>query len=263
MKCILLPQSLTAKKKTLIPGAAVFIALALTACGGSNALAAPTPIVTRTVTVSPSASAKPSVKATHKAVTPKKAAAVAAAPALLVVPAPYGGPAYSGIEPQYVQFSGDAGNVVAAISWSSWTATKATGTGTMDIQGCVPDCATGSETPTPAYLVLSDPVNGKFTAIAEYVNGRNDATMWPEIASQADPAGEPELARSAPAALSNGLPATGVWFPAGFPDVACGPPTHSAAFANPDGLNTSYLQQQQGGPYSVDVDDPASSPCNS
>jgi hypothetical protein len=156
MKYILLPQSWTAKKKTLIPAAAVFTALALSACGGANALAAATPIVTRTVTVSLSASAKPSVKATHKAVTPTKAAAVAAAPALLVVPAPYGGPAYSGIEPQYVQFSGDAGNVVAAISWSSWTATRATGTGTVDLQGCVPDCATGSETPTPAYLVLSD-----------------------------------------------------------------------------------------------------------
>jgi len=189
MKCTLLPQRWPGRNKILIPASAVFIALGLSACGGSNALAAPAPIVTRTVTVSPSA--KPSVKATQYAVAPKKVAAVAAAPALLVVPAVYGGPAYSGIEPQYVQFSGDAGNVVAAISWSSWTATMATGNGTVDIQGCVPDCATGSETPTPAYLVLSDPVNGKFTAIAEYINGRNDATMWPEIASQADPAGEP------------------------------------------------------------------------
>jgi len=32
--------------------------------------------------------------------------------------------------------------------------------------------------------------------------------------------------------------------------------THSAAFANPEGLNTSYLQQ--GNSYIVDVDDPAS-----
>ena len=188
------------QKKILIPAGAIFIAFALSACGGSNALAAPAPIVTRTVTVSPSASAKPSVKAPHKAVVVKKAAAVGAPPALLVVPALYGGPAYSGVEPQYVQFSGDAGNVVTAISWSSWTATKATGNGTVDLQGCVPDCATGSETPTPAYLVLSDPVNGKFTAIAEYVNGRNDATMWPEIVDQADPPGTPFPARAAPAA---------------------------------------------------------------
>jgi hypothetical protein len=37
MKCALLPHSLTAQKKTLIPAAAVFIAFVLTACGGSNA----------------------------------------------------------------------------------------------------------------------------------------------------------------------------------------------------------------------------------
>jgi hypothetical protein len=238
------------------------LAAGLFACGtaaaaASHPAAAPGDVrVTVTVTATP--------KATHRAIAvPKTPAATAAAagPALLVVPAVYGGPAYSGIEPQYVQFSGDAGNVVAAISWSTWTATKATGTGTVDIQGCVPDCASGSETPTPAYLVLSDPVNGKFTAIAEYVDGRNDATMWPEIVDQADPAGEPEPARSTPAAASNGLPATGVWYPVGFPNVACGPPISSAAFPNPDGLNTSYLQQ--GSSYIVDGDDPTSSPCNS
>ena len=235
------------------------LAAGLSACGSAVAAgshpAAPAVVhVTTTVTATP--------KATHGAVAVRKSpAALAVAPALLVVPAVYGGSAYSGIEPQYVQFSGDAGNVVAAISWSSWTATKATGSGTVDIQGCVPDCASGSETPTPAYLVLSDPVNGEFTAIAEFVDGRDDATRWPQIVDQADPAGEPEPARSAPAAASNGLPAAGGWYPAGFSNVACGPPTSSAAFPNPEGLNTSYLQQ--GSSYIVDGDDPTSSPCNS
>jgi hypothetical protein len=41
MKYTLLPQGLTTPKKTLIPATAVFILLALSACGGSNALAAP------------------------------------------------------------------------------------------------------------------------------------------------------------------------------------------------------------------------------
>ncbi len=36
-------------------------------------------------------------------------------------------------------------------------------------------------------------------------------------------------------------------------------PTHSAAFANPEGLDTSYLQQQRG-PYFVAFNAPASSP---
>jgi hypothetical protein len=199
MKYELLPKGLINQNRKIILAVAAFIVLVLSACAGSNALATPTPVVTRTVTVSPSA--KPSVKATHNAaLAHKPSAASAAGPALLVVPANYGGPAYSGIEPQYVQFSGDAGNVVTAISWSSWTATIATGTGTMNIQGCVPDCATGSETPTPAYLVLSDPANGKFTTIAEYIDGRNETPRWPEVVEQADPPGAPFPARAAPAA---------------------------------------------------------------
>jgi hypothetical protein len=60
MKCTLLPQGWIIPGETLIPPAAVFIALALSACGGSNV---PAPIVTRMVTASPSKSTKPSVKA--------------------------------------------------------------------------------------------------------------------------------------------------------------------------------------------------------
>jgi hypothetical protein len=62
-----------------------------------------------------------------------------------------------------------------------------------------------------------------------------------------------------PAAASNGLPATGVWYPASAPNVACGPPT-----AGTNGLNTSYLEGAGSGPgYIIDGDDPTSSPCNS
>jgi len=192
MKCTLLPQRWTTLGKILIPAAAaVPIALTLTACGGSNGLAAPTPIVTRTVTASPSASAKQSAKAV----------AVAAAPALLVVPAV----GYSGIEPQYIAFSGDAGNVVIQISWSSWTATRAVGTGTSNIEGCVPDCAQGTETPVTATITLSDPVNGKFTAIDEFREGAND-TGWPLGAGQVDPSGS--VPSATPAAVPSVAPAT-------------------------------------------------------
>ena len=62
---------------------------------------------------------------------------------------------------------------------------------------------------------------------------------------------------SAPATQSNGLPA-GAWFPAGFPTMACGPPTPGT-----NGLNTSYLAENGTGSYTIDTDDPTSSPCNS
>ena len=80
---------------------------------------------------------------------------------------------YTGTEPAFIDFSGDAGNVVTSIGWASWTATGATGTGTSNIQGCVPNCAEGSETPVPATITLSDPAGGHFT---EYTEARNGST---------------------------------------------------------------------------------------
>ena len=47
----------------------------------------------------------------------------------------------------------------------------AVGTGTSDIQGCVPNCAQGSETPVPAKITFSNPVNGHFTKVVEIRNG--------------------------------------------------------------------------------------------
>ena len=49
---------------------------------------------------------------------------------------------YSGIRPKVVAFSGDGGNIVGKLRWR-WTRRSATGHGTSDIQGCVPNCATG------------------------------------------------------------------------------------------------------------------------
>jgi serine/threonine protein kinase len=64
-------------------------------------------------------------------------------------------------------FSGDAGNVVQDIDWTSWTATGATGKGISYLQSCVPDCANGTHTKVSAQVTLADPVNGKFTRMTE------------------------------------------------------------------------------------------------
>lgn len=61
---------------------------------------------------------------------------------------------WTGVKPRIIYFSGDAGNIFRATSWSGWGTSQATANGTVDIQGCVPNCASGTETPTPATVIL-------------------------------------------------------------------------------------------------------------
>ena len=86
---------------------------------------------------------------------------------------------YHGIKPTEIDFSGDAGNIVTGITWSSWTATTAIGSGTSDIDSCVPDCATAPKDYVTTTLMLSDPVNGRFTVIREMRNGTAEAFVYP------------------------------------------------------------------------------------
>jgi hypothetical protein len=97
---------------------------------------------------------------------------------------------YSGIKPRAVFFSGDAGNVVTMIKWSRWTPTVAVGHGTSNIQGCVPNCAQGSETPVSTSITLSNPRAGHFTKVVEVRDGHTEVghyghpVGWPEGAQQ-------------------------------------------------------------------------------
>lgn len=79
---------------------------------------------------------------------------------------------YTGIEPTTIDLSGDAGNVITSIKWSEWTYTEAIGAGTRNIQGCVPDCAQGSETPEPTTVYFSDVVGGRYTMMQEDTRGQ-------------------------------------------------------------------------------------------
>ena len=92
---------------------------------------------------------------------------------------------WSGIRPTTIGFSGDGGNIVTRIHWNSWTQTGAVGTGTSDIQGCVPNCAQGSETPVSTKVTFSKPINGHFTKVIEVRHGiklvaRYGRPEWPE-----------------------------------------------------------------------------------
>lgn len=79
--------------------------------------------------------------------------------------------AFTGRDPSTIDFSVDAGNIVSNITWASWTTTQAIGQGTWTYDNCVPDCASGSATPYPATIVLSNPANGLFTTLTETTSG--------------------------------------------------------------------------------------------
>jgi serine/threonine protein kinase len=86
---------------------------------------------------------------------------------------------YHGIKPKGIDFSADAGNIVTGITWSSWTATRAVGAGTSDIDTCIPSCAAAPTDLVPTMLVLSQPVNGHFTVISEVRNNTTQAFVYP------------------------------------------------------------------------------------
>lgn len=78
-----------------------------------------------------------------------------------------------GLRPSHIYFSGDGGDIVVNLRWSSWTSSHVTGEGQSNMQGCVPDCATGAEIVVPTTIALRDPVNGYFTRIIERRDGQN------------------------------------------------------------------------------------------
>jgi hypothetical protein len=54
-------------------------------------------------------------------------------------------------------FSADGSGYARVQSWTSWTASEATASAAMELNGCHPNCAQGSFTSYPGLLVLSDP----------------------------------------------------------------------------------------------------------
>jgi hypothetical protein len=87
---------------------------------------------------------------------------------------------YSGTRPSEIAYSGDGTNVVTGLGWSSWTATSATGTGTSDIDSCVPSCAAASPDNVSTTITLSAPVNGQFTKMTETRNGSTTSYTYPD-----------------------------------------------------------------------------------
>ena len=54
--------------------------------------------------------------------------------------------------------SGDSTSFLSKMTWTTWTASEAVGTGTDKIDGCHPDCAAGPVYPVATVVTLSNPV---------------------------------------------------------------------------------------------------------
>jgi hypothetical protein len=87
---------------------------------------------------------------------------------------------YTGMKPAEIAYSGDATNVVTKITWSSWTASGASGQGTSDIDSCNPNCAQAPPSLVPTTVTLSAPVNGRFTKMTETRNGFTSTYTYPD-----------------------------------------------------------------------------------
>lgn len=151
---------------SLVMGAAA-LALGLAACGGgTNAASSST-------TTSASGQARSAKSSTARATTTTTRAptttTTTAAPATTTTVAPtttttaqqplflaLGGqtPTY---EPSQFDYTQDGTGAVLNITWSSWGPDGAVGTGTLQINNCVPNCAAGTPASYPATVNLSAP----------------------------------------------------------------------------------------------------------
>ena len=130
------------------------------------------------------------------------------------------------VKPSAIYFSADGNGDLTRITWSSWTAHGAEGSGSINVNNCQPDCARGTTVNVPVSVTLSAPTSGSspyFTAITltdssgntnTYATGSNG--LMRNISNAMYIADMPPA--SAPTAQSNGL-LGGRVIPAGFPDI--------------------------------------------
>jgi eukaryotic-like serine/threonine-protein kinase len=143
--------------------------------GGSHSATAP---ATSAVTSSSAAASSPAVSTSASASTSPSPTTSATPSSSATLPVLVVG-SYSGMKPAEIGYSGDSTNVVTGITWGSWTATSATGTGTSDIDSCVPSCAAASPNPVTTTVTLSNPVDGHFTQMSETRNGTTTNYTYP------------------------------------------------------------------------------------
>jgi hypothetical protein len=123
-------------------------------------------------------SSRPSAQPTHGVVTdaatiqrPSQSATTEATSPATAVPLP---PAASSCtpgakpreRPASIDIGCDGHIAISGLTWSSWGATTASGSGTLTVNDCQPTCAAGSVKSSPAFVVVSSPSNGIFQDVS-------------------------------------------------------------------------------------------------
>jgi hypothetical protein len=220
--------------KLIAAAGVVTLSLGLAACGSSSGPAVPRPTVTVTHTVT----AKPAPVETHPAA-PK----AVKTPALPGVQADWAmNPATPVVKPDTIYTAADGSGILSGITWSSWTAVNAEGSGSINLNNCDPNCAQGTVVDVPVSIGLIDPVNGSFNAmtVTDHAGNTNTYSLS-DNSTDTDGLNVDDPAPAAAAAPSPGnSPAAGApscttvsgYYPGGMAGHL-----NSSGFCVPDGMN--------------------------
>jgi len=92
-----------------------------------------------------------------------------------------------GIKPTQIFLGVDASVSIRQITWSSWNASGASGSGSWYLLACTPSCVQGGVTKYPATLTLSAVQHGRFTVLVATLKGKKTIyhypAPWPQSAS--------------------------------------------------------------------------------
>jgi hypothetical protein len=134
-------------RRVAAAGAIACLSLLATACGSSGSPAASAPASTgpasAPATASPSAAGAQTADRTFLA------------PGQDINATPLYEPACTGYG---CSLSGDATAILYKITWTTWSATQAVGTGTYKLDACNPSCAAGPVDPVATVVTFSQPV---------------------------------------------------------------------------------------------------------
>ena len=122
-----------------------------------TAIATPRPSTTPTRLKTPTTTPSSTVATTP--LQPTSPSSATTAPAMVVTvcqtPAVSCAPSEMQTEPTQMGANADGNRTVQGITWSGWESATATGTGTMGVDNCDPNCAAGAYTYYPATVTLS------------------------------------------------------------------------------------------------------------
>jgi hypothetical protein len=76
--------------------------------------------------------------------------------------------------------SGDSTALLRDMTWRTWTATEAVGSGTERIDDCLPNCATGTLHPVRVTVTFTKPVKAGCSAATTRLYWTRAALTWPD-----------------------------------------------------------------------------------